>query len=199
MDIKCSGISKTILGEALDQAKKGRLEILEVMLTAIPEPRKEVSKYAPKVKIMRIAPDKIRDVIGSGGKIISTIIEKCGNVKIDIEQDGRVTIMHENLFFVNQAAKMIEDLVKEVEIGTIYTGRVTRVEKFGAFVELWPGQEGLCHISKLDVKRVENTEDVVKLGDVITVKVIGVDEKGRVDLSRKAVLEGLRKQQPQPE
>ncbi|MFA6649602.1 MAG: S1 RNA-binding domain-containing protein, partial [Candidatus Izemoplasmatales bacterium] len=172
---------------------------LEVMLAAIPEPRKEVSKYAPKVKIMRIAPDKIRDVIGSGGKIISTIIEKCGNVKIDIEQDGRVTIMHENLFFVNQAAKMIEDLVKEVEIGTIYTGRVTRVEKFGAFVELWPGQEGLCHISKLDVKRVENTEDVVKLGDVITVKVIGVDEKGRVDLSRKAVLEGLRKQQPQPE
>jgi len=199
MDIKCSGISKAILSEALEQAKRGRMEILEVMIAAIAEPRKEVSKYAPKVKIMRIAPDKIRDVIGSGGKIISAIIEKCGNVKIDIEQDGRVTIMHENLYFVNQAAKMIEDLVKDVEIGAVYTGKVTRVEKFGAFVELWPGQEGLCHISKLDVKRVENTEDVVKLGDVITVKVIGVDDKGRVDLSRKAVLEGLRKQQPQQE
>jgi polyribonucleotide nucleotidyltransferase len=193
MDIKCSGISRTILAEALTQAKKGRLEILDVMLQAIPEPRKEVSKYAPKVVIMKINPDKIRDVIGSGGKVISSIIEKCGQVKIDIEQDGRVTLMHENAFFIKQAQKLIEDLVREVQVGEVYTGKVLRTEAYGAFVELWPGQDGLCHISKLDVKRVEKTEDVVKVGDVITVKVIGVDEKGRVDLSRKAVLESIRK------
>jgi polyribonucleotide nucleotidyltransferase len=194
MDIKCSGISKEILGEALAQAKKGRMEILDVMLAAIPEPRKEVSKYAPKVLVMHINPDKIRDVIGAGGKIIQGIVEQCGQVKIDIEQDGSVTIMHENSFFIKQAQKIIEDLVKEVQVGEIYTGKVLRTEAYGAFVELWPGQDGLCHISKLDIKRVEKTEDVVKVGDVITVKVIGIDEKGRVDLSRKAILESLKKQ-----
>lgn len=193
MDIKCSGISKQILGEALAQARKGRLEILDVMLQAIPAPRKEVSKYAPKVLVMHINPDKIRDVIGPGGKVIHNIVDTCGQCKIDIEEDGTVTIMHENLFFIKQAQKMVEDLVREVQIGEIYTGKVLRTEAYGAFVELWPGQDGLCHISKLDVKRVEKTEDVVKVGDVITVKVIGVDEKGRVDLSRKAVLESVRK------
>lgn len=193
MDIKCSGISREILGEALAQAKRGRLEILGVMLKTIPEPRKEVSKYAPKVLVMHINPDKIRDVIGAGGKIISSIIEKCGQCSIDIEQDGSVTIMHENSFFIKQAQKMVEDLVREVQVGEIYTGRVLRTEAYGAFVELWPGQDGLCHISKLDVKRVEKTEDVVKVGDVITVKVIGIDDKGRVDLSRKAILESVRK------
>lgn len=193
MDIKCTGISREIFAEALAQAKKGRLEILGVMLQAIPEPRKEVSKYAPKVVVMHINPDKIRDVIGAGGKIIQSIVEKCGQVQIDIEQDGSVTIMHENIFFIRQAQKMIEDLVREVQVGEVFNGRVTRTEAYGAFVELWPGQEGLCHISKLDVKRVEKTEDIVKLGDVITVKVIGIDDRGRVDLSRRAVLEGVRK------
>ncbi len=193
MDIKISGISREILAEALEQARLGRLEILKVMLDAIPASREELSKYAPKVKMMRISPDKIRDVIGSGGKTISAIIEKCGGVKIDIEQDGRVILMHTDMYFINQALKMIEDIIRSVEVGEIYNGKVVRIEKFGCFVELWPGQDGLCHISQLAIERVARVEDVVKLNDIIAVKVIGVDEKGRVDLSRKVLLENIKK------
>jgi len=143
--------------------------------------------------MMRINPDKIRDVIGSGGKTITAIIEKCNNVKIDIEQDGRVIFMHTDMFFINQAIKMIEDIIRSVEVGEVYNGKVVRIEKFGAFVELWPGQDGLCHISQIAKERVAKVEDVVKLGDIIAVKVIGVDEKGRVDLSRKVLLEAISK------
>lgn len=193
MDIKISGISRQILKEALDQAKTARIQILDVMDSVISTPREELNQYAPKVKMMRINPDKIRDVIGSGGKTITSIIEKCNNVKIDIEQDGRVIFMHTDMFFINQAMKMIEDIIRTVEIGEVYNGKVVRIEKFGAFIELWPGQDGLCHISQIAKERVAKVEDVVKLGDIIAVKVIGVDEKGRVDLSRKVLLEAISK------
>ncbi|HAQ56355.1 MAG TPA: polyribonucleotide nucleotidyltransferase [Acholeplasmatales bacterium] len=193
MDIKVDGISREIMQEALEQARKGRLQILDVMLAAIPAPRKELSKYAPKVKIMRINVDKIRDVIGPGGKIIQSIVEKCNQVKIDIEQDGRVIFMHTDVYWIDQAMKLVAEIVREVQVGEIFTGKVVRIEKFGCFIELWPGQDGLCHISKLAEKRVERVEDVVKLGDMITVKVTEIDEKGRVDLSRKAILESLKK------
>ena len=188
MDIKIDGLSKEILAEALEQAKVGRMQILENMLSAIAAPRTEVSKYAPKVKLMHINPDKIRDVIGAGGKTITAIIEQCNNVKIDIEQDGKVVVMHEDMFFINKALKLIENIVREVQVGEEFTGKVTRIEKFGCFVELWEGQEGLCHISQLDHKRIEKVEDLVKVGDYINVKVTGIDDKGRVDLSRKVLL-----------
>jgi polyribonucleotide nucleotidyltransferase len=193
MDIKISGITKEIFKESLLQAKKARMEILDNMDSVIDKPRKELSKYAPKVKLMQVSPDKIRDIIGAGGKTISAIIEQCNDVKIDIEQDGRVVIMHEETYFIDKAMKLIEDIIREVEIGEKYLGKVVRIEKFGAFVELWPGQDGLVHISKLDTKHIKNVEDVVKIGDVIEVKVIGVDDKGRVDLSRKAILEEVKK------
>lgn len=192
MDIKISGITREIFAEALSQARKARLEILDKMDGVIAKPRTELSKYAPKVKVMFVAVDKIREIIGSGGKTISSIIEQCNDVKIDIEQNGRVTIMHQDIFFIEKAAKLIENIIREVEVGEIYQGKVVRIEKFGAFVELWPGQDGMVHISKLAKERVARVEDVVKLGDVITVKVIGVDEKGRVDLSRKAILDSLK-------
>jgi polyribonucleotide nucleotidyltransferase len=192
MDIKIQGITREIFQEALSQAKKARLEILDVMEATIAKPRTELSKYAPKVKIMMVPVDKIREIIGSGGKTISSIIEQCNDVKIDIEQDGRVTIMHQDSYFIDKAVKLIENIIRQVEVGEIYQGTVTRIEKFGCFVELWPGQDGLVHISKLAKERVERVEDVVKLGDVITVKVIGIDDKGRVDLSRKAILDSLK-------
>jgi len=192
MDIKISGITRDIFKESLAQAKLARLEILDNMKTAIIEPREELSQYAPKVKLMKVSPDKIRDIIGGGGKTISSIIEKCNDIKIDIEQDGRIILMHEETFFINKAMKLIEDIIREVEVGVKYTGKVVRIEKFGAFVELWPGQDGLVHISKLDNKHIKNVEDVVKLGDTIEVKVIKVDDKGRVDLSRKAVLNDIK-------
>lgn len=194
MDIKISGITKDIFKQSLAQAKVARLQILENMNATIEEPREELSKYAPKVKLMKVSPDKIRAIIGSGGKTITSIIEKCNDVKIDIEQDGRIVVMHEDSFFIKKAIKLIEDIIREVEVGAVYSGTVRRIEKFGCFVELWPGQDGLVHISKLDVKRVEKVEDIVKIGDVIQVKCIGVDDKGRVDLSRKAVLNDLKKQ-----
>ncbi len=193
MDIKIEGITKEIFEESLAQAKVARLQILDNMNTAIKEPRKELSKYAPKVKLMLVNPDKIRDIIGSGGKTIQGIIEKCNDVKIDIEQDGRITVMHEDSYFINKALGLIEDIIREVEVGTVYSGIVRRIEKFGCFVELWPGQDGLVHISKLDTKRVEKVEDIVKIGDVIQVKAIGIDDRGRVDLSRKAVLNDIKK------
>lgn len=189
MDIKIEGLTEDILREALEQAKTARLHILDHMLTTIGEVRPDLSKYAPKVKTMRIKPDKIRDVIGAGGKIISQIIADCNQVKIDIEQDGKVFIMHSESIWIEKAMAMIEALVKEAEIGTIYEGKVMRIEKFGCFVELWKGTEGLVHISKLAKERVEKVESIVSVGDVILVKCIGIDDKGRIDLSRKDALE----------
>jgi polyribonucleotide nucleotidyltransferase len=188
MDIKIEGLSKEILVEALAQAKLGRLHILKNMLEAIKEPRKELSKHAPKVKMMFIDPDKIRDVIGPGGKIINSIIERCDHIKLDIDQDGRVTIMHSRYEPIEKAISIIEEIVKVAKIGEEYDGKVVRIEKFGCFVELWPGTDGLCHISKLAHSRVDKVEDVVKLNQTLKVKVIGIDERGRIDLSHKALL-----------
>lgn len=189
MDIKIDGLTEDILREALAQAKEGRLEILNHMLQTIPSVREDLSPYAPKVMMMKINPDKIRDVIGAGGKIISQIIEDCNQVKIDIEQDGRVFIMHSDMQWIKKAKAMIENLTRQAEIGKIYEGTVVRIEKFGCFVELWKGTEGLVHISKLAKERVEKVEGVVSVGDVILVKCIGIDDKGRIDLSRKDALE----------
>ena len=189
MDIKIDGLTESILREALHQAKQGRLEILSHMLETIPAVREELSQYAPKVTMFRINPDKIRDVIGAGGKIITQIIEDCNNVKIDIEQDGRVFIMHQDSSWLKKAKEMILNLTKEAEVGKIYEGKVVRIEKFGCFVELWKGTEGLVHVSKLAKERIEKVESVVSVGDVILVKCIGIDDKGRIDLSRKDALE----------
>ena len=194
MDIKIKGITKQILGEALQQAKKARFEILENMKTAISEPRKEVSPYAPKIKQMKIKEEKIKDVIGRGGEVITRIIQEASNVvsvndknavKIDIEDDGRVILYHTDYEVIDKAMKLIEDVVREVEVGEIYTAKVVKVESFGCFVEVWPGCEGLVHISKLAKERVEKCEDVVKPGDEIVVKFIGTDNKGRLNFSRK--------------
>ena len=188
MDIKIRGIKAQILKEALAQAKKGRLEILDHMLNTIPAYRSELSIHAPKVRMIKIEPDKIKDVIGAGGKVITKIIEECDNVKIDIEQDGRVFVMHSSMDVINKAINKIEIIVREAKVGEIYQAKVVRIEKFGCFCELWEGCEGLVHISKLDSKRVEKCEDVVSVGDQIIVKCIGIDEKGRIDLSRKDAL-----------
>lgn len=184
MDIKIAGIDRPILEKALEQARVGRLFILDKMLSAISAPRKELSQYAPKIITMRIDPDKIRDVIGPGGKVINKIIAETG-VKIDIEDDGRVFIAATNQESGNKAQKIIESLTKEVKEGEIYLGKVTRLMTFGAFVEILPGKEGLVHISKLDTKRVEKVEDVVSVGDEILVKVTEIDKQGRINLSRK--------------
>ena len=188
MDIKIKGITYQILKEALEQAKKGRLEILEHMNETISEVRPELSEYAPKVVTDKINPDKIKDVIGAGGKNINATIERFDNVKIDIEQDGRVFVMHANMDTAKSCLAYILNSVKEAEVGQIYTGKVVRIEKYGVFVELWPGTEGLCHISKLALERVEKPEDVVSLNDEIIVKCINVNEKGQIDLSRKDAL-----------
>jgi len=185
MDIKIDGITTAILKESLAQAKSGRLDILKHMKEVIPTVRPELSKYAPKVKVMMIDPEKIKEVIGSGGKIITKIIEECNNVTIDIEQNGKIYIMHSEMLWIDKAIAKIESLTKSAEVGVIYTGKVVRIEKFGCFVELWPGCEGLVHISKLAKEKVETVESVVSLGDEILVKCIKIDEKGRVDLSRK--------------
>lgn len=193
MDIKIKGITYQILKEALAQAKKGRLEILDHMATTIAEVRPELSKYAPKVVTTKINPDKIKDVIGAGGKTINATIEKFDNVKIDLEQDGRLFVMHSNMETAKACLDYIVNSIREAEVGTIYTGKVTRIEKYGVFVELWPGAEGLCHISKLALERVEKPEDVVSLNDEIIVKCIGVNEKGQIDLSRKDALKAASK------
>lgn len=187
MDIKIAGIDRNILQDALQQAKEGRLFILDKMNEAISAPRPNLSKYAPKIIIININPDKIRDVIGAGGKIINKIIEETG-VKIDIEQDGRVFIGSSDEEMIQKARSIIEGLVREVQVGEIYVGTVRRIEKFGAFVELIPGKDGLVHISQLSTERVAKVEDVVAVGDTITVKVTEIDQQGRVNLSRKAVL-----------
>ncbi|MBY0161064.1 polyribonucleotide nucleotidyltransferase [Cytobacillus firmus] len=187
MDIKIDGIDRAILQEALQQAKEGRMHILGKMAEAIQKPRETLSQYAPKIITMQINPDKIRDVIGAGGKIINKIIEETG-VKIDIEQDGRVFIASSNDEMNKKALSIIEGIVREVAVGEIYTGTVKRIEKFGAFVEILPNKDGLVHISQLSTERVAKVEDVVAIGDVITVKVTEIDQQGRINLSRKAVL-----------
>ncbi|WP_050614823.1 polyribonucleotide nucleotidyltransferase [Bacillus testis] len=187
MDIKIDGLSREILKEALQQAKKGRMHILDSMLATLEKPRTELSKYAPKILTMTINPDKIRDVIGPSGKQINKIIEET-SVKIDIEQDGTIFISSTNEENNQKAKQIIEDLVREVEVGKTYLGKVKRIEKFGAFVEIFSGKDGLVHISELAPERVGKVEDVVSLGDEILVKVTEVDKQGRVNLSRKAVL-----------
>ena len=187
MDIKIDGITKEILQEALAQAKVGRAQIMENMLTAIEEPRKQVSEYAPKVFMMKIDPEQIRDVIGTGGKTINEIIEKSNDVKIDIEQDGRVTIYHYDQASIDIAAKLIERIVKKAEVGEIYDGKVVRVEDKYAFVELFEGTNGFLHVGDVAHERVNKVSDVLKLGDVVKVKVIKITDKG-VNVSRKALL-----------
>ena len=188
MDIKCKGITRQVFEEALAQAHKGRLEILENMASAIAEPRKEVSKYAPKMVTFNIPTDKIRDVIGKGGETINKIIEECDQVKIDIEDDGKVVIYHSDKEAIEKAKGMIDEITKEAKIGEIYDAKVVRLEKFGAFVELFKGQDALLHVSKIKHERVDKVEDVLKLGDTIKVKVMEIDEKGRVNVSAKELL-----------
>lgn len=196
MDIKIKGITKEILKEALAQAKDARMKILDVMEKQISKPREEVSKYAPKTMIFYIKPEKIKDVIGRGGEMITKIILEASGVtavndvnavKVDLEDDGKVIIYHTDKDIINKTAEMIQDVVKEVEEGKIYTAKVVKIEEFGCFVQLWPGCEGLVHISKLSKDRVEKVEDVVKLGDEILVKAIGTDKKGRLNFSRRDV------------
>ncbi|QCJ42077.1 polyribonucleotide nucleotidyltransferase [Bacillus sp. S3] len=191
MDIKIAGLSREILEEALQQAKVGRMHILDSMLATLTEPRTELSQFAPKILTMTINPDKIRDVIGPSGKQINKIIEETG-VKIDIEQDGTIFIASTNQEMNQKAKKIIEDLVREVEVGQMYLGKVKRIEKFGAFVEIFAGKDGLVHISELAEERVGKVEDVVKIGDELLVKVTEIDKQGRVNLSRKAVLKETR-------
>ena len=199
MDIKIKGITREILKESLEQAKVARNEILDVMEGIISEPRKEISEYAPKTHIMFINPDKIKDVIGRGGDMITKIILDSSEVssvndkdavKIDIDDFGKVVLYHQNKEVIEKAVNMIEEIVKEVEIGEIYTCKVVKVEDFGCFVELWPGCEGLVHVSQLDTKRVEKPSDIVKVGDEIVVKATGYDKRGKLNLSRKEVLTG---------
>lgn len=194
MDIKIEGITDKILEEALAQAKKARMEILKVIAKEIKEPRKEVSKYAPKMMTFTINPSKIKEVIGKGGEMITKIICDCSHVtdvndmnavKVDLEDDGRVIIYHTDQEIIDKTAEMIKDITKEVEEGKIYNAKVVKIEEFGCFVQLWPGCEGLVHISKLAKERVKKTEDVVKLGDEILVVSLGVDKKGRLNFSRK--------------
>ena len=162
---------------------------MKEMLDEIPEPRKELSPYAPRIISMQIDPEKIRIIIGPGGKTINGIVERTG-VKIDIDDTGLLYIAAPDMASAEAGLKEIELLIKEVEVGEIYEGKVTRIMNFGAFVELLPGKEGMCHISQLDIKRVEKVEDVVSIGDEIMVKVVEIDDKGRVNLSRKAALLG---------
>ncbi|MBA4550041.1 polyribonucleotide nucleotidyltransferase [Thermoactinomyces intermedius] len=187
MDIKIEDIDRNILQRALEQARNARMVILDNMEATIKEPRKQLSPYAPKITTLRIHPDKIRDVIGPSGRVINKIIEETG-VKIDIEQDGRIYIASPETEQNERAKKIIEDLVREVVVGETYLGTVKRIEKYGAFVEIIPGKEGLVHISQLDLNRVGKVSDVVKVGDSIMVKVTEIDDQGRINLSRKAVL-----------
>jgi polyribonucleotide nucleotidyltransferase len=189
MDIKVQGITLDIMREALAQAKKSRLFIIDKLKAAIPEARAELSPYAPRMIVLTINPDKIKDVIGPGGKIINKIIADTG-VKIDIENDGRVFIASPDGEGAERAKKMVEALTKDVEVGQTYMGTVTRLMNFGAFVAVLPGKEGLVHISQLAPTRVEKVEDVVKIGDEIMVKVVEIDSQGRINLSRRAVLTG---------
>ncbi len=197
MDIKIDGVNKDILKEALEQAKKARMQILDLFETIIKEPRKELSPYAPKIDTFNIDPEKIKDVIGRGGEMITKIILEASHVKtvndknavkVDLEDDGRVIIYHSDKDIIKKTREMIEDVIKEVEVDKIYNGKVTKVEDFGCFVELWPGCEGMVHVSQLDHKRVDKPKDVVFVGDEIMVKALGYDNRGRLNLSRKEAL-----------
>ena len=187
MDIKIPGINKAILKQALAQARDGRMFIMGKMMEAISAPREEMSEYAPRVYTMNINPDKIRDVIGSGGKVIKKIVEDTG-VQIDIEDNGKVSILSNDAASANKAIEIITNLTKEVQVGEIYLGKVVRIMDFGAFVEVLPGKDGLVHISQLALERVKKVEDVVNIGDEIMVKVIEIDKQGRINLSRKELL-----------
>ena len=187
MDIKIQGITEQILREALTQAKKARFEILEELTSTIAEPRKELSPYAPKIEMISIHPDKIKVVIGRGGETINSIIDETG-VKIDIDQEGHVSIASTDAAMIQRAKEIIEDLTLEIEVGQVYEGTVRRIEKFGAFVEIAKGKDGLVHISELAHERVGKVEDVLALGDKVTVKVIEIDGQGRINLSRKVLL-----------
>lgn len=197
MDIKIDGINRDILKEALAQAKKARLEILDVITKQIEKPRDDVSKYAPKTETFMINPDKIKDVIGRGGEMITKIILECSGVntvndinavKVDLEDDGRVIIYHTDRDIINKTAERIKNIAREVEIGKVYTTKVVDVEDFGIFVELWPGCEGLIHVSQLDTKRVEKPSDMFKVGDEVIAIATGYDKKGKLNLSRKELL-----------
>lgn len=188
MDIKVTGITKNIFEEALAQAHKARLEILDNMLACIPSPREQLSPYAPKIAMMNIDPDKIKDVIGPGGKMINEIIAQCDNVKIDIDDDGKVVIYHNDYDTIEKAKQMISDIVRVAKVGDVYAAKVVRLEKFGAFVNLFGNTDGLLHISKISRHRVDKVEDVLKLGDIIDVKVTEIDNKGRINVSAKALL-----------
>ncbi|EOH85403.1 polyribonucleotide nucleotidyltransferase [Enterococcus asini ATCC 700915] len=192
MDIKIQGITEQILTEALSQAKKARFEILDQLESTLPAPRKELSPYAPKIEMIQIDPEKIKVVIGKGGDTINGIIEET-SVKIDIDQDGKVSIASSDSEMIQKAIKIIEELTKEIKVGEVYLGKVVRIEKFGAFVNLIKGKDGLVHISQLANERVNKVEDVVKLGDEVLVKVTEIDRQGRVNLSRKALLEDDKK------
>lgn len=197
MDIKIDGINREILKEALAQAKKARFEILDVIEKQIAKPREDVSKYAPKTEVFMINPDKIKDVIGRGGEMITKIILECSNVntvndinavKVDLEDDGRVIIYHTDRDIINKTAERIKNIAREVEIGKTYTCKVVNVEDFGIFVELWPGCEGLIHVSQLDTKRVDKPSDLFKVGDEVIAIATGYDKKGKLNLSRKDLL-----------
>ncbi|HOR13397.1 MAG TPA: S1 RNA-binding domain-containing protein, partial [Clostridia bacterium] len=187
MDIKIKGINREILARALEQARVGRLFILDKMLETLAAPRAELSQYAPRIISFSIHPDKIRDVIGSGGKTINKIIADTG-VKIDIEDDGRVFIASPDAAAAEAARKIIEGITKEIEVGDVYLGKVMSIKPFGAFVNLTPGKDGLVHISRLANKRVEKVEDVVNLGDEILVRVLEIDQQGKITLTRKGLL-----------
>ena len=202
MDIKIKGVTEKVLREALSEAHKARMKILDVMQNTIPEPRKELSEYAPKIRTMKINPDRIKDVIGKGGETITKIILEASNVnsvnhkdavKIDIDDDGNVICYHMKKEVLDKAIEMIENIVKEVEIGQVYTVKVVKIEDFGAFVELWPGCGGLVHVSQLDNKRVNHPSDILKVGDEIVVKATGYDRKGKLNLSRKELLPKVEK------
>ena len=197
MDIKIDGINREILKEALAQAKKARFEILDVIEKQIAKPREDVSKYAPKTEVFMINPDKIKDVIGRGGEMITKIILECSNVntvndinavKVDLEDDGRVVIYHTDRDIINKTAERIKNIAREVEIGKTYTCKVVNVEDFGIFVELWPGCEGLIHVSQLDIKRVGKPSDIANVGDELLAIATGYDKKGKLNLSRKELL-----------
>ncbi len=189
MDIKIEGINREILKEALSQAHKGRVEIMKNMEATIDTPRASVSKYAPKMVLLTIPVDKIRDVIGTGGKMINQIIEECDQVKIDIDDEGKCVIYHNNQEMLDKAKNMIENIIREAKVGEEFDAKVVRIEKFGAFVELFPGTDGLLHVSKISYERVEKPEDVLKLGDTIKVKVTEIDDKGRVNVSHREFTE----------
>ncbi|PNZ24254.1 polyribonucleotide nucleotidyltransferase [Staphylococcus croceilyticus] len=186
MDIKIDGLTREVIEEALEQARQGRLAIMDHMLQTIDQPRKELSAYAPKVEIIHINPDKIRDVIGPGGKKINEIIDETG-VKLDIEQDGTVFIGAVDQAMITRAREIIEDITREAEVGQVYNAKVKRIEKYGAFVEIFPGKDALLHISQISKERINKVEDVLKIGDTIEVKITEIDKQGRVNASHKAL------------